>query len=997
MRIASKTIHSLLVIFPLIGLPLADGRPAFAQAISELPRAEYYAAKELFGAGRTADAMEGFQAALDRARRVGEQRWVDSIPPLVMLGDCYYQQGSLAIALEQYDAALMLVLANPAWIDQIELSLEPQPVLDATNGGIDWFRKSRPSQSVAVPEAVQIAIDPTLTQAGPQGNVVAPISLVTRLDATEVLRTLGVAMLRRWQIFGPLARHSPLAGPMVQYFNRTPGQQAAWLQGSWFVLRGISRLSTVARPEAAGLLRSGVLLANQFDYFMSPLALLALAELDANQGNYPAAILSLQDAALLAARFEQHAELATALGNLAAHAAASQRIDLLQPLQIAAVWCSNHSNLSFAAATTGAAELAIYADNMMLAEKLTQQAGSVLRSRDVNLPRLQAEAAYNLAMIGFAQNRSDVGVAQLDAALQLMRGTAQSGAVVESVFQAQLTLDFMASNNLTVRDGEAILNEVLAEPSAIQWLNSPLKTLTRITTASLPAYERHLELAISRGDTQQILLRMDRLQRQRFYEALPLGGRLLAWRHAVASLPGDLPADVRDVVERTFQRFPDLRISSSRIQTLVDELRQGPIPFDERLIPQEVIGKFNELTELSTKQENRLSVQALMRQPLRRYVPGTTNVDAIQQTLAAGDTLIAFAITGRSIQGVAIRHDQLEHWTIDDSGPIAERLNVLPVQIGLVRQRNLVLPSDVMKKDADWTITVKELYDDLFPVQIQQMVRAADRVILVPNGRLWYLPFELLPDPKDSSEPWLTYRTVTYVPTLGTLSKAFQAQPKLADTVGVVGNLFSPDSAVNQELAQNLVTAMPNSTAIAMSQRMNAPSADWLRMRSDVLWVASEVHNQHGGWESVILPIGKSRQSDLMSWLEAPKQVPKLVALPAFRTSLSTADIGNGNDLFLPACGMLVSGSQSALLSRWPVGGRTTAALMQRYLEGLPFERPSLALRRAILAQWPEEFFIADEPSLLPAGGESESLIPGKHPKLWAGYMAIGDTVSGSP
>ncbi len=80
-------VYAFLLTVPMMVVALWQGS-AHAQAVSSLPRAEYYLAKELFGAGRMQDAADGFRAALAGARRVGETRWVDSVPPNVMLGEC---------------------------------------------------------------------------------------------------------------------------------------------------------------------------------------------------------------------------------------------------------------------------------------------------------------------------------------------------------------------------------------------------------------------------------------------------------------------------------------------------------------------------------------------------------------------------------------------------------------------------------------------------------------------------------------------------------------------------------------------------------------------------------------------------------------------------------------------------------------------------------------------------------------------------------------------
>ncbi len=148
MSLSMRLLGSQLCLLFALGSALAH-----AQAVSDLPRAEYYVAKELFGAGRMTEAAAGFDAALGLARQVGSERWVDSIPPLVMLGECYYQQGNVSLAMEQYDAALMLALANPSWIDQIEVATEQLPILESTAAkAINWFARSRPSLPVVIPD-----------------------------------------------------------------------------------------------------------------------------------------------------------------------------------------------------------------------------------------------------------------------------------------------------------------------------------------------------------------------------------------------------------------------------------------------------------------------------------------------------------------------------------------------------------------------------------------------------------------------------------------------------------------------------------------------------------------------------------------------------------------------------------------------------------------------------------------------------------------------------
>lgn len=964
---------------------------ALAQAVSELPRAEYYAAKEFYGAGRTLEATEGFRAALNRARRIGEQRWVDSIPPLVMLGECYYEQGSLALALEQYDAALMLALANPGWINQIEVGVEQLPELEGVAKGINWFPKSNPSRSVAVPEAVQIAVDPTQAQVGPQGNVVAPISLLTRLDATEIFRTLAVALQRRWQVLGPLSKHSPLSEPVSKLFLNDPLQQTAWVNHAWLILRGLSQLSIGAPAGANTQLRAGATLPNQFDYFMTARALITLAELNAASGNYQAAIVSLQDAALVAAQFEQHGELSEALSLLSAYAAASHRIELVEPMQRAAIWCNKKSVRSQVAAAVGAAELAIYTGDFGTADKLTKQSAAILRLREVGLPRYQARLSFVGALMAFAQNRGALGISNLDAALKLMRGSAQTGAVVERVFQAQMTLDLLAGGAITSIDAESLLVEILQEPTANDWQRFPLKSLATITTASIPAYERLLELAAIRGDAEQVLMRIDRLQRQRLYEALPLGGRLLTWRHAVSTDLRQLPDNVRKTTESTLQRFPEISNAVGRIDALLNQLQNEPLPLDERQLTGDSKKAFSELMDLSDSLENQLAFQTLLRKPLDRFLPGKGDLTKLQESLLDDDLMLALAVTNQRLFGVAISKSKIQHWQSVELKEIDGKLNMLLVELGFVKQPVAQLPSEILAPDAAWRSRSRELLELLFPAEIQQSIRASKRVLIAPNDRLWYVPFELLPDDaKPRSPHWIERRAVVYLPSLSSIDWAVRPKSTIKDTVGVIGRYFSIDKEINEEQAQQLVQGIANSHAIFLDQKLSIPSSIWLRIRTDQLWVAAAIESL--GWDTTMLPFGNAKQATLGSWFRTPQNAPTSVILGGLETSIRKGQLGNGNDIFLPACGLLLSGSETAIVARFPSRGKSSAALLLRYLEEMEVEHSSAAMRRAILAQWNESYLIADEPVLLPAGKESSALTSGYHPLLWNSYMCIGDT-----
>lgn len=985
------SIRFFIVMMAGILPQLAFTPRAVAQPVSDLPRSEYYLARELLGAGAQLNALEGFQAAYNRARKVGQVRWVDSIPPLVMMGECYYLQGNIPAALEQYDAALMLALANPDWIDRLDLVVEEIPTIEM-GSGMNWFRQSTPQSMLAVPEAIQLAVDPLAAQVGPQGGVVAPVSLITRLDAAEVFHTLAIALARRYELLGILAEYSPLTAPIDGLFAQQPQHSAAWVESSWRILRGLAQLPRAGiRPDAVANLRGGVLVAGRHHHYLSAIALTNLARVAAENGNFPAAIQDLQQANLLASQFEQHGVLAEATWELAQCATAARRKDLIDPLLSFANWSSKRSTISFAATLVSLAKLAAHTNELGKAEKYANQAQAVLRQREVLLPRYEAHLAFTNALIAYSTARPGIGRTALLEAIAGIQGSAQTGAVVPEVFQTQMALDLLASGDLTRQAAEAALKQLMAEPSPIAWQLQPLQTLARITTASMPALERLLELAASRqADNGEIFQLMDQLQRRRLYEALPLGGRLFSWRNALMSDPAELSPANRQFVAEASRANPRIAVSLTEMKAAAGQLQQFPMPLDDRKLSANAKKQFVQLTKAAGQFENYAAALSVMHIPMQRFIPGSNSLAGVQSELADDDLLISFAATASQLFGIAIKKDQAHVWQVKFGSDIPDTLKLLTNQIGLRRLQGKPLPLSVVSAAAPWRETALGLSKRILSDTARDWMRAADRLVIAPHSMLWYVPFELLPsEDAAGSLPLVAQHPITYIPVASSIGLAAATRKPMRQTVGVIANFFSLDRTANAAAAAEVASAIPGTATIELAQKITFPSDLWLRLRADQVWLANLAPSQ--GWDTVLVPLGATRQSTLGSWLEAPHRGPEQLLAPGVQTAMQTDALGNGNDVFLPVCGALLSGTKTAVISRWSVGGLSTANLLKRYLEESQTETSSQALRRATVALWAEQFLISDEPSLSPAGNEADMFCPGTHPVMWSGYMAVGD------
>ncbi len=180
----------------------------------QYPSQEYYSAVINLENGELEEALAGFQEASQRAWRVGNIRFVDSIAPLVMAGECYYQQGNLTLALKQYEAAMTLQIELTGWSSRLNannLGGVAANNASAAMRGIQWGSSKRGTTFVSLPQFVPCTIGQLDTlEAVRRGGVIIPAEII-RIDVGEILRTLALAQYRRNQIHDTLAPKYPLS------------------------------------------------------------------------------------------------------------------------------------------------------------------------------------------------------------------------------------------------------------------------------------------------------------------------------------------------------------------------------------------------------------------------------------------------------------------------------------------------------------------------------------------------------------------------------------------------------------------------------------------------------------------------------------------------------------------------------------------------------------------------------------------------------------------
>ena len=115
-------------------------------------------------------------------------------------------------------------------------------------------------------------------------------------------------------------------------------------------------------------------------------------------------------------------------------------------------------------------------------------------------------------------------------------------------------------------------------------------------------------------------------------------------------------------------------------------------------------------------------------------------------------------------------------------------------------------------------------------------------------------------------------------------------------------------------------------------------------------WPITRTRQLPLGWSPLVLDAGKIGSS-LSDWIQLPLAGVDQLILPGFHTPAENAlkRGGTGDEVFLAVCGLMASGSRTALISRWRVGGQSMIDLVREFVQELPHESAASAWRRSVL------------------------------------------------
>ncbi len=968
-----------------VGSLWANGRPALAQS-DTLPFQAYYDAFSNVYLGRWDLALRDYLELARRGQRGLGGPWLDSICYFTLVGECYYQMGNYPAALENYSAAMRVWLKYPQWLLRVQWPDRIQPARRPV--AIPWGKPQRPVVLGHFPARMPMVLGGR--QNIPGLGFISTERLVA-VDVDEMVRCMAWSMRRYRQLRGPLTALDDLAKQVHASLIKRPIRPHHW-SGAWMdLLVGLSLRMLGRDGEALGYLKRSLVAAGQYDHPLSAIALLELAEMAAAEGKFATAKGWFLEASYSAYAHEQISGLLVlpeALWGASIAHLLVQRRDPFPPLEMAIAWARRERMFWLEALlNTAVAELAVAAANPRAASAALEAARAVIVRRRIPSGPLAARFHHVQAMAAYQSGQSVPG----DQALGTALGIQRNGSSKWLFHLVQLDQAYTAGK-LTPRQAERFYEFLLREPTEVDWQWRPLESLTLITSAPQTSWENYFYCMLQRRKPERAIEVAELARRHRFLTALPLGGRLLGLRWLLHAPEDVVPQPLLARKRQLLVDFPTYEPAARRCQQMVQQLRQQPLVPQDDAQRQALAQRLRQLGQQGQLLELGLRHIGVRREPAPRLFPPPLDYAQLQRKLRPDQAVLIFFQARGRMHAFLITKKSYAHWRLRSPGQLSRQIAGLLQSWGLLDRYRAVRAEQL--QDPRWKKLSEALARRLFAASRTNWLQGLKELVIVPEGPLWYLPFEALMVPDDSGEPTLLIRRVRvrYVPFASLALPQKGVRRPLPRTLVVVGPMApgQPEPLLRQ-VRQRLEETLPDATVAGVDQIV--PEAT-LRTQVDRLFVVAD----QGPWRGPVfrwnaVPTVNSAASNRLGfWLQLPWGVPEEVVWLGTHTPAATGlrEKGTGEELFLLSGLLFASGAQTVLLARWNPGGWSSVELLREYLTEVQQAPAAQAWRRAVLVMAPTPV----DPQVEPRLDHSSGPVPQVgHPFFWASVMVLDRTL----
>ena len=158
---------------------------------------------------------------------------------------------------------------------------------------------------------------------------------------------------------------------------------------------------------------------------------------------------------------------------------------------------------------------------------------------------------------------------------------------------------------------------------------------------------------------------------------------------------------------------------------------------------------------------------AVRREPVEMIFPPLRRTKDIQLALPEGHALLAFFATSNdNLYGFMFSKQKYAMWRVGGTAQLHRHLLAMLKDMGNTDANRQVSVQD-LGRDA-WKKSAAKVVEVLFDKSNVDLSAKFEELIIVPDGPLWYLPFEALPvGKKDDVKPLISQVRIRYAPTVG--------------------------------------------------------------------------------------------------------------------------------------------------------------------------------------------------------------------------------------
>ena len=941
----------------------------YGQGSSGYPRNDYWHAMSAFNEGEFRTAATAFSRTSRVKSTDGE--WIDSICHHAMLGECFYQMGQARQALQQYDQALNIFVANQQWIMRLYIpNVLPQTYRSTRK--VTWGPSTRQMTLGKTPDTVSIFRGNLNNFAVlQQGGTVQP-AMLTPMHAREIVRCTALAIRRRTEILGLTCRYSPLTQRILGALELRPAPANHWSQGWISLMLGLAKYSVGQTPAAIAELQSAISF-GRLDHELTGLILLELGKMAFEQQQHAAAAQNFFEASLSAAFYQSNDIVEEAMRwGVLNHVAAGQP-GLYRPLVQVAEYARLESDWLSASVYVSAAENYVRQADAANAKSMINKArGIALRAEMIN-----GEIGARLHFVNtLAEFQTGNLVAGEQSMAKLMVFQKDASAWLLQIEHAEA---LYRNGSVTERTADLLFERVLRDPVKLDWMYAPRDSLKYLLTDHEPVMHRWFELALNRREVERAVEITDRIRRHRFYKSLPMGGRVLSLRWILEGPEKSLSATAlqqRQQLLAAYPKYQQNRVTLDNVKKQLADLPLSPEQADQQALQKQ---GFPILAQGTVAQELLLRRMALEPNPAEFSFPPLFSVKKLRTQLAADEAVISFFQTSRALHAFMLSNKKYLTWRVGSPAKVQTQLQTLLRAMGHFDGNKEL--TTAMLVDDTWKEAATKLAALLFGDATENPFADIQRVVIVPDGVLWYVPFELLPL---NEKPLIESYSFRYSPTVSLSLGDGRNQRPLNRTAIMDGPFHLRDdeparTARIAEFKKFVPAAETLATPLPGAGVHVAGMADRLVVLQDM------VQTGNGGYGWSILP--KTAGSTLGDWMRLPWGQCEVVCLPGFKTGAESGlkRHASGNDLFLTTCGLMASGSRTVVLSRWRTGGASTYVMMGEFLEKAQTQGAEQAWRSAVNKVRAGESAAGTEPRIRDEGQPTKT----SHPFFWSGYMMV--------